>query len=59
MREFVKDFTKVCEDYGKFCKKHWKGLAVVNAVLIAGEFVYFYKDTIKDTLEEKFHKGES
>lgn len=41
MREFVKDYMKVCKDYGEFCKKHWKGLVVVNAVLIAGEFVYF------------------
>ena len=59
MREFVKDYMKVCKDYGKFCKKHGKGLVVVNAVLIAGEFVYFYKDSIKDALEEKFNKGES
>lgn len=59
MREFVKDYMKVCKDYGEFCKKHWKGLVAVNAVLIAGGFVYFYRGSIKDALEEKFNKGES
>lgn len=56
MREFVKDYVGLCKDSGKFYKKHWKGVIVMNAVIIAGEFAYVYRNRIKDILEEKFSK---
>lgn len=56
MKEFVKDYVELCKDSGKFYKKHWKGVIVMNVVIIAGEYVYFYRNHIKDILEDKFSK---
>ena len=30
MKEFVKDYMKLCKDAGVFYKKHWKGVVVMN-----------------------------
>lgn len=56
MKGFVKDYAELCKAAGGFYKKHWKGVVVMNAVIIAGELAWFYKDQIKDAIEEKFHK---
>lgn len=59
MAEFWKDYGKLCKESGEFCKKHWKGVIVLNAAIIAGEMVYFKRNQIKSKLKEKFHKEES
>lgn len=58
MRTFVKDYVDLCKESGKFYKKHWKGTVLLNAAIIVGEFAWFYKDQIKETVKEKFHKDE-
>lgn len=58
MKTFVKDYVDLCKETGKFYKKHWFGVLVMNAVTIAGTMAYYNKDEIKDKLEEKFHKKE-
>ena len=58
MKEFVKDYMSLCKDAGAFYKKHWKGVVVLNAVVVAAGLGWFYKDQIKDAIEEKFHKKE-
>ena len=37
MREFVKDYIALCKESGKFMKKHWKGVLVLNAAIIGIE----------------------
>ena len=53
MKAFFKDYWKHSVD---FCEKHWKGTLVLNAVLIGGELIYFYKDEIVDAVKEKLPK---
>ena len=56
MKAFFKDYWDLCKQSGDFCKKHWKGTLVLNAVLIGGELIYFYKDEIVETVKEKLPK---
>ena len=56
MKAFFKDYWDLCKQSGDFCKKHWKGTLVLNAALIGGELIYFYKDEIIETVKEKLPK---
>lgn len=56
MKTFFKDYWDLCKDAGDFYKKHWKGTLVLNAVIIGGELIYFYKDDIIDAVKEKLPK---
>lgn len=56
MNAFFKDYWDLCKQSGDFCKKHWKGTLVLNAVIISGELIYFYKDEIVETVKEKLPK---
>ena len=53
MRNFWKDYAELCKAAGRFYKKHWLGCIVLNAVMIAGQYAWFYRDDIKDTLTSK------
>lgn len=41
MKEFWKDYGELCKESGRFCKKHWKGCIVLNAVIIGAELAYY------------------
>ena len=56
MKAFFKNYWELCKQSGDFCEKHWKGTLVLNAVIIGGEMIYFYKDEIVDTVKEKLPK---
>lgn len=56
MKAFFKDYWDLCKQSGDFYKKHWKGTLVLNAVLIGGELIYFYRDEIVETVKEKLPK---
>ena len=56
MRNFWKDYAELCKAAGRFYKKHWLGCILVNVAAITGEFVWFYRDVIKDKLTSKFVK---
>lgn len=56
MKAFFKDYWDLCKQSGDFYKKHWKGTLVLNAVIIGGELIYFYKDEIVKTVKEKLPK---
>ena len=56
MKAFFKDYWDLCKQSGDFYKKHWKGILVLNAVVIGGELIYFYKDEIVDAVKEKLPK---
>lgn len=53
MRNFWKDYAELCKAAGRFYKKHWLGCIVLNAVMIAGRYAWFYRDDIKDKLTSK------
>ena len=59
MKKFWKDYADLCKESGNFCKKHWLGVIVLNAVIIAGEFAWWNRDEIKDYVESKIEKEES
>ena len=59
MAEFWKDYRKLCKESGEFYKKHWRGVIVLTAAIIAGEMAYFKRNQIKSKLKENFHKKES
>ena len=42
MKNFWKDYWELCKDTGKFYKKHWKGVVLLNATVVAAELAYFY-----------------
>ena len=47
MKEFVKDYVDLCKDSGRFYKKHWKGVVLLNAVVIGAELAWYkYKDSL-------------
>ena len=56
MKAFFKDYWDLYKQSGDFCKKHWKGILVLNAVLIGGELIYCYRNEIVDTVKEKLPK---
>ena len=56
MKAFFKDYWDLCKQSGDFYKKHWKGTLVLDAVIIGGELIYFYKDEIVETVKEKLPK---
>ena len=58
MKKFWKDYANLCKESGNFYKKHWLGVIVLNAVLIAGEFAWWNRDEIKDYVESKIKKEE-
>lgn len=58
MKEFVKDYVDLSKATGRFYKKHWKGLVVMNVVVLGAEFAWLYKEPIKDAFNEKFCKKE-
>ena len=41
MKEFWKDYLKLYKDSFGFCKKHWKGVALLNAAIIGAELAYY------------------
>lgn len=41
MKQFWKDYGELCKETGRFYKKHWKGVVVLNAVIVGAELTYF------------------
>lgn len=58
MKKFWKDYANLCKESGNFYKKHWLGVIVLNAVIIAGEFAWWKRDEIKDRVKSKIKKEE-
>ena len=56
MKDFFEDYVDLCKKSGAFYKKHWKGVILLNAAMIAGEFAWFKRDDIKNSIKEKISK---
>lgn len=61
MKEFVKDYVDLCKDSGRFYKKHWKGVVLLNAVIIGAEYAWYkYKDNqFKNYMKGDLEKEEA
>ena len=59
MKQFWKDYGKLCKESGRFCKEHWKGVVVLNAVIIGAELAWYkyktkqFENLIGKSNEEK------
>ena len=59
MKDFWKDYGELCKNSGRFYKKHWKGMLVLNAAVIGAEMAYFkYKAKKFDDFISKKHEDE-
>lgn len=45
MKQFWKDYGELCKETGRFYKKHWKGVIVLNAVIIGAELAWYKHKT--------------
>ena len=52
MAEFWKDYGKLCKETSKFYKKHWRGVIVMDAVVLGATLAYFGSYQIKDKIEK-------
>lgn len=41
MKQFWKDYGELCKETGRFYKKHWKGVILLNAVVFGAEVAWF------------------
>lgn len=41
MKQFWNDYWELCKETGRFYKKHWKGVVVLNAAIVGAELAYF------------------
>lgn len=51
MKDYFKDYLKLCKDQCKFYKRHWRGTIVLNIVCIVGMFMPY----IFNKIEEKWY----
>ena len=59
MKQFWKDYGELCNDAGRFYKKHWKGCVVLNLAIIGAEFAYYqYRYNLIDLCLGKKSKKE-
>ena len=57
MKDFWKDYGKLCKHSGAFYKKHWKGVLVLNAAIIGVEYaVYFIQKKKSEKELAEFYK---
>lgn len=40
MKQFWKDYGNLCKETNQFYKKHWKGVIILNAVIIGVECLW-------------------
>lgn len=41
MKEFWKEYARLCIMSAHFCKKHWKGVILLNVAIIGIEIAYY------------------
>lgn len=58
-KPFWKDYAELCKQSGEWYKKHWKGYIVLSTAIVAAEFAWFYKDAIKEKVQEKLESKKS
>lgn len=41
MKQFWKDYGELCKETGRFYKKHWKGVILLDSVIVGAEVAWF------------------
>lgn len=54
IKEFFKDYAEVLEQCSKWYKKHWFGYIILTIVIVAIEYVWVFRGSIKDRIGEAF-----
>lgn len=57
-KTFWKEYAEICKMSGKWCKKHWKGYIVLTAAIVGAEYTWWFREDIKDKIEERKSKKE-
>ena len=52
----MKDYKELCKQTGVFYMKHWKGIIILNAEIVAAEFEQLFRHQIGEN-EEKLNKN--
>lgn len=52
-KTFWKDYGTCMKVYGNWLKKHWKGYLVFTGILMSLEGLWFFREDIRDGIEEK------
>lgn len=55
MKDYFKDYLKLCKDCGKFYKRHWRGTIVLNIVCIVGMFMPYIFNKIEEKMLSKWY----
>lgn len=59
IKAFAKDYGELCKQTGRFYKKHWLGVVLLNVAMIGAELAWFqHSYGIFDDLIERFGKKE-
>lgn len=56
MKDFFKDYLKLCKDCGKFYKRHWKGVIILNIVCIVVMFIPYVYNKIEEKILSKWYE---
>lgn len=56
MKDFFKDYLKLCKDCGKFYKRHWKGVIILNIVCIVVMFIPYVYNKIEEKMLSKWYE---
>jgi hypothetical protein len=52
-KTFWKDYGTCMKVYSNWLKKHWKGYLVFTGILMSLEGLWFFREDIRDGIEEK------
>lgn len=58
MKQFWKDYGNLCKETNQFYKKHWKGVIVLNAVIIGVECLWLKRKLDQLDFEYSIDKEE-
>ena len=59
IKEFAKDYGELWVQSGRFCKKHWLGVVLLNVALIGAHLAWYQHNYgIFDDLIERFSRKE-
>lgn len=56
MKKYFRDYCELCKETGKFYKRHWIGVVIMNIVGIAAVLAWFFRGAIIEEIKCKFKK---
>ena len=56
MKDFFKDYLKICKDCGKFYKRNWKGVIIIKFFCIVVMFIPYVYNKIEEKILSKWYE---